>query len=780
MKLTKKIMKCNKKVVSVLLSLAILLTVFSIPVVSAVTTDVKESRASSTAVSSSANQYGLQDNIQDGTMLHCFNWKYTDIKAELKNIAEAGFTAVQTSPAQANNNSGTWYWLYQPRGFYVGTNDLGTKDQLRDLCTEADKYGIKVVVDVVANHLQGDHYNIVEDLKPSQYWHHNGSVGNWKDRFQVTHGDIGMQDIATENSYVQECVKKYIEELKSLGVDGMRFDAAKHIGLPSEGDDFWSVVTSDKSLFYYGEILGGPDDRETGNEELMKEYTDYISVTDSGYSYDNRIAFNSGKAPSTKGNWAVRGVSADKLVYWAESHDNWSNNSDFGYSWNISQNNIDRAYAIAAARSGATALYFSRPSTHDKENIKAGKKGSTHFTSPEVAAVNHFHNAMVGQKDSYVNSNNCGVVCREEGAVIVKGSGSGQVTVTNAGGTTKPGVYVDEITGSKWTVTPSTISGTIGSTGIAVIYNPTLSAYNTISQAGGTFKSETLTLTLGIENATSGTYQIDNGAVQTYTGTKTITIGEGVSYGSTITLKLTATGENGTTETSYTFKKVDPLAVRVIDFSNKNTVYLWNTASWSTQNCYSWQTGRDGATAWPGSAMTKVDTFGGYDLYKFTVPSNETNIIFNNGSTKTDDMTIQTGTVVFDNGTGQWVDATTMDDDVAVSTDPIGTTSGTKPTTYTTVSQTNPTTVGEEYLYGDVNLDKEIDIRDVSAIQKFISSHITFSEIQRIAADVNADGYIDISDATLVQKYVVGKVSSFPIGSVFFIGQTTASQTTTY
>ena len=82
MKLTKKIMKCNKKVVSVLLSLAILLTVFSIPVVSAVTTDVKESKASSTAVSSSANQYGLQDNIQDGTMLHCFNWKYTDIKAE--------------------------------------------------------------------------------------------------------------------------------------------------------------------------------------------------------------------------------------------------------------------------------------------------------------------------------------------------------------------------------------------------------------------------------------------------------------------------------------------------------------------------------------------------------------------------------------------------------------------------------------------------------------------------------------------------------------------------
>ncbi|MGN1132272.1 MAG: alpha-amylase family protein, partial [Ruminococcus sp.] len=508
MKLTKKIMKCNKKVVSVLLSLTILLTVFSIPVVSAVTTDVKESSASSTAVSTSANQYGLQDNIQDGTILHCFDWKYTDIKAELKNIAEAGFTAVQTSPAQGNNNSGTWYWLYQPRGFYVGTNDIGTKDQLRDLCSEADKYGIKVIVDVVANHLEGSHNNIVDDLKPSQYWHNYGSVSNWNDRYQVTHGDIGMQDLATENSYVQQCVKNYIAELKGLGVDGMRFDAAKHIGLPSEGDNFWSAITSDKSLFYYGEILGGPDDRGTGNEGLMKEYTDYISVTDSGYGYDMRTAFHAGNAPSTSGNWGVRGVSADKLVYWGESHHNWSNNNDWGYSWHISQNNIDRAYAIAAARSGATALYFSRPSTHDKENIKAGQKGSTHFTSPEVAAVNHFHNAMVGQKDFYVNSNNCGVVCREQGAVIVKGSGSGQVTVTNGGSTTKPGTYVDEITGNKWTVTSSTISGTIGSTGIAVIYNPTSSPSNTISQAGGSFKSDTLTLNLGLENATSGTYQI--------------------------------------------------------------------------------------------------------------------------------------------------------------------------------------------------------------------------------------------------------------------------------
>ena len=44
--------------------------------------------------------YGLASNIQDGVILHCFDWKYNDIKAELPNIAAAGFTSIQTSPAQ--------------------------------------------------------------------------------------------------------------------------------------------------------------------------------------------------------------------------------------------------------------------------------------------------------------------------------------------------------------------------------------------------------------------------------------------------------------------------------------------------------------------------------------------------------------------------------------------------------------------------------------------------------------------------------------------------------
>jgi alpha-amylase len=382
----------SKKITSIVLVICMMLSCLAVGSFSA--------QAATTEAETVSADYGLADNIQDGVILHCFDWKYNDIKAELPNIAKAGFTAIQTSPVQPHDTTGTWYWAYLPRGFYVGSNEFGTKADLQALCTEADNYGIKVVVDVVANHLTGDHSKIQDDLKAGQYWHNYGTVSNWGDRYQVTHGEIGMPDLNTEHSYVQQVVANYVKELKSIGVDGIRWDAAKHIGLPSEGDNFWKSVTKE-GLWNYGEILGGPADGD--HPALMKEYTNYISVTDDAYGRDIRDSIKNGSVPASHANWGARGIAADKIVYCPETHDTWSNGNDWGYSHGHSQNVIDRTYALLASRAGATALYFSRPHTADKESIKMGVKGSTHFTSKEVAEVNKFHNAMIGQKEYFVS-----------------------------------------------------------------------------------------------------------------------------------------------------------------------------------------------------------------------------------------------------------------------------------------------------------------------------------------------------------------------------------------
>lgn len=616
-----------------------------------------------------AEDYGLADNIQDGVILHCFDWKYNDIKAELPNIAKAGFTSVQTSPAQVGVSSGIWYWLYQPLGFYAGTNDLGTVDELRSLCEEADKYGIKVIVDVVANHLAGDHSNIQDDLKGWDYWHHYGTVTDWTDRYQVTHGDIGMPDLNSEHSYVQQCASNYVNTLKNLGVDGIRWDAAKHIGLPSEGCNFWPAVTS-QGLYHYGEILVGPDDRTSGNEGLMKEYTNYITVTDSTYGKTLRDAFASGTVPSAYGNWAARGISNDKLIYWSESHDTWSNNQDWGYSNGMSQNVIDRAYAIAASRDDITALYFSRPSSTSKESIYAGQKGSTHFTSAEVAAVNHFHNEMIGQADYYTTGNNCAVVCREKGAVIVAGSGSNfSVTVPNGGSTTKPGTYVDQITGETWTVTATEMSGKIGSTGIAVIYD---------CDGGGDDDDETVTRgtvyyqnTNNWDNVYAYYWSDSNTKMATWPGVS-MTKGSDGTYSieipSNATYIIFNNGNGSKTDdlTLAGFNKIykdgswsDYKGSDDDDNKTEENIYYKNTNNWSKVYAYYWSDSNKAMTTWPGIEMSSVSG----DVYTAKIPSDADYIIFSNGSgAQTDDLTLVGFDKIYDNG--NWSDYEEDDDEI--------------------------------------------------------------------------------------------------------------------
>lgn len=704
----------------------------------------------------SANKYKLKDNIQDGVILHCFDWTYNDIKAELPKIAKAGFTSIQTSPAQPNG-TGTWYWLYQPISFSIGTNGVGTKAELQSLCDEAEKYGIKIIVDVVANHLRGDHNNIDNDLKPSEYWHTFGGGIDWKNRWQVTHGSIGMPDIATENPYVQQKVCNYVQELKSVGVDGLRWDAAKHIGVPSEGDDFWKSVTQ-YGLYNYGEILGGPDDRSTGNEDIMKEYTDYISVTDSNYGKELRDSFNSGKAPTSSGNWSEKGISNDKLLYWGESHDTWSNNKDWGFSNEMSQNVIDRAYAVAASRNKVTALYFSRPSSTNKESIKMGEKGSTHYTSSEVAQINKFHNAMDGKADYYTVSDGCSVITRKDGgAVIVKGSGSGEVSVENGGGYAKPGTYTDAVSGNTFTITSSTISGTIGSSGIAVVYDAEPEGPSASVNPGSTnYNTDELTLTLNCKNAKNAQYSIDDGAFVNYTNGQKITIGTNLAYDTVTTVTVKASdGKTTSDPETYTYTKVDPNAVKVVAYDNSST-------KWSKVNAYFWSDDNKEMTSWPGKKMTDK----GNNIFDIEVPDGAKYVIFNNGDSQTDDLRIADGNKIYSNGS--WQNYSTVkptQPTTAPSTTVRPTTIATQPTTSqpattqpatTQPSTTQPVTEpSNRILIGDVDLNGTITVSDSTEVQRYIVHISTLSDEALIAADVDKDSVISVKDATMIQAYVV-------------------------
>ena len=106
----------------------------------------------------------LADNVQNGQILQCFNWSFENIKNNMAKIADQGFSAVQTSPIQGSKEStkesystvqNSWWVYYQPISFGIETNyynAMGTSKEFKEMCDEAHKYGVKVIVDAVLNH----------------------------------------------------------------------------------------------------------------------------------------------------------------------------------------------------------------------------------------------------------------------------------------------------------------------------------------------------------------------------------------------------------------------------------------------------------------------------------------------------------------------------------------------------------------------------------------------------------------------------------------------------
>lgn len=78
-----------------------------------------------------------------------------------------------------------------------------------------------------------------------------------------------------------------------------------------------------------------------------------------------------------------------------------------------------------------------------------------------------------------------------------------------------------------------------------------------VDKASGTeFDSETLSVKIKLQNATEGTYTIDNGVVKKFTDEVTVEVGEGKIADTDVTLQVTAVNGDQTATETYTYKKV--------------------------------------------------------------------------------------------------------------------------------------------------------------------------------------------------------------------------------
>lgn len=164
------------------------------------------------------------------------------------------------------------------------------------------------------------------------------------------------------------------------------------------------------------------------------------------------------------------------------------------------------------------------------------------------------------------------------------------------------------------------------------------SAAVTLSPAGCSFKTETITVTAALnESAVSGWVKVGNNAQQTLTPgvAQTLTIGEGMGYGESVTVSWGATSASGETfDGNAVYKKVDPNATITIYVTGKNNANISGT------NIYAWNDGGKVFGEWPGKTLTETTTIDGREFYYATIDDSEpVSLIFNRNGAQTSDIT---------------------------------------------------------------------------------------------------------------------------------------------
>lgn len=827
-------MKKAKKIASLVVASALLTSSF------AAITSVNAAEVDSSAQTASADST-LRDKVGDGVMLHAFNWSYNTIKENLPAIAAAGYTTVQTSPVQqpkdystSGDVTGQWWKLYQPISFHIAKESwLGTKDDLKSLCDEADKYGIKIICDIVSNHIANADEtrpdsvsNQVKKYEPDFYKKRRTYTRTYKGDANdssvqaVVQGHVSKcPDLVTNDTAVQGYIINLLKECIDCGVDGFRFDAAKHIETEDDGayaSDYWKNITTSASSYYtqktgddlyiYGEILNN-----CGADRSYSSYTKYINVTDNRTGDAVLYNVTRGKASTATNAKYKSGVAASNAVLWAESHDTYEGNSGssgFSNTADISDENVVKAWAIVASRKDSTALFFARPGTA----LMGGVSTDTTYKSTVVSEINKFHNLFVGQSEKLGSSGDIAYVARGTSGIVLSNCKGTNASVSISGTGLADGKYTDTVSGAEFTVANGVLTGSIGKTGVAVVYNGTTTPKAINSVESGSFKGDTMTLTLSLENATSGTYCLDDSTPVKFTGTTSIRIGSDYKPGETINLTVTATDGVKTSSMVYKYAKSTAQESGVYVFFNPA-----NKKGWSAPyQVYIYDETTNKGTVyknanWPGEAMT-LDPATGYYYYEVPKSSsisadeddeNQAASDFDLSTSANTRVIIsekggeqypgRTDTPISLNGSskafsltkaGTWEDTTLTPTKVEIEATDVTKGSAAEPTTKP-VPSTQPTTAqpatepSGNAVYGELNGDGDITIVDATLVQKHVAQLETLSADKQILADVNGDNTISVVDATLIQKYIVQLKDWGRTGDVYQAEQPTTPEPTT-
>ena len=236
-------------------------------------------------------------------------------------------------------NGRPWYERYQPVSYQLVSRS-GNESEFIDMTKRCKSAGVDIWVDAVINHMTGalGQNQYETGTAGSQFGYYSYPDFKWEDfhhnpdyagqaNCQINSNDymnnawrvrncelVGLTDLNTASSSVQQKIGGYLQKLASYGVGGFRIDAAKHMD-PKELE---AIFKSVPSSFIFQEVID-----QRAEAISYKEYTHLGHVSEFVYGIRLAEVFRTGKLSSLQTfgeSWGL--MLRDIAMSFTDNHDN--------------------------------------------------------------------------------------------------------------------------------------------------------------------------------------------------------------------------------------------------------------------------------------------------------------------------------------------------------------------------------------------------------------------------------------------------------------------------
>jgi alpha-amylase len=288
-----------------------------------------------------------------------FEWNWPSVASECTNVlGPQGYGAVQVAPPEDSltRDGHPWWEVYQPCDYDVNGR-MGTRAQFTSMVSACHAAGVKVYADAVINHMTGQGSTTYGGKSFGKYdypgiyssadFHHypgdcpqsDGQIHDYNNFTEVTKCElVSLSDLRTESDYVRGKIADYLNDLLSIGVDGFRVDAAKHIGSP----DMKAIEGKlSKSAYIYQEVMpGSPGDLAPSAFEGSGDLLEFVY----GQKLKEQFNGNIANLRSFGQSWGFE--PSNKAVVFVANHDTERNGSTLSYK-DGSKNTLATIFSLA-------------------------------------------------------------------------------------------------------------------------------------------------------------------------------------------------------------------------------------------------------------------------------------------------------------------------------------------------------------------------------------------------------------------------------------------------